>query len=77
MNKKITISIIGLALVALGAWWFMGMQKPPVDSIGEGRLVRCGGNTRNAPACAPGYHCAPESGSELPVGDVGGVCVRD
>jgi len=45
----------------------------PVVGAGE----RCGGNMLNAPLCAYGYHCAPEPGSRLPFGDVGGICVAN
>lgn len=38
---------------------------------------RCGGNMMNAHQCSTGYHCAPEPGSHLPFGDVGGICVAD
>ena len=38
---------------------------------------RCGGNMLNAPVCTTGYHCAPEPGSHLPFGDVGGTCVSN
>lgn len=37
----------------------------------------CGGNMLTAPTCAYGYHCAPRSGSNLPFGDVGGICARN
>jgi hypothetical protein len=36
---------------------------------------RCGGNTTHACTCAAGLHCV--SDSNLPVGDVGGTCVRN
>jgi len=45
----------------------------PVAAPGE----HCGGNKANAPTCQSGYHCAPAPGSNLPFGDVGGVCVQD
>lgn len=45
----------------------------PISQIGE----RCGGNMQNAPVCAQGAHCAKASGSNLPMGDVGGICVAD
>ena len=38
---------------------------------------RCGGNMQNSPICSAGYHCAPEPGSHLPFGDVGGTCVAN
>ncbi len=43
--------------------------------VGEGE--RCGGNMAIAPVCKDGYHCAPVPGSQLPFGDVGGVCVKN
>ncbi|MDE2001874.1 MAG: hypothetical protein KGI60_04915 [Patescibacteria group bacterium] len=46
-------------------------EAAPVAGAGE----RCGGNMRNAPVCITGYKCAPDSGSHLPFGDVGGTCV--
>jgi len=46
---------------------------PPVAGPGE----RCGGNFTPAPVCGTGYHCAPEPGSHLPFGDVGGICVAN
>jgi hypothetical protein len=50
------------------------LQKTaPIAGAGE----RCGGNMTTAPTCGAGYHCAPEPGSHLPFGDVGGVCVKD
>lgn len=45
---------------------------PPVSTV-----QRCGGNTTNPPQCSVGYKCAPEPGSHLPFGDVGGICVKD
>ncbi len=45
----------------------------PMAGAGE----RCGGNMTTAPVCVSGYHCAPEAGSHLPFGDVGGTCVAD
>lgn len=44
-----------------------------VVGIGE----RCGGNMTTAPSCSVGLHCAPTPGSHLPMGDVGGTCVKD
>ncbi len=38
---------------------------------------RCGGNTLHPPTCSAGYHCAPAPGSNLPFGDVGGICVAN
>ncbi len=46
---------------------------PPVSSTGE----HCGGNLANASVCATGLHCAPDPESQLPAGDVGGICVED
>jgi hypothetical protein len=36
---------------------------------------RCGGNTTNPPQCSTGYKCVPDPKSNLPFGDVGGICV--
>lgn len=51
----------------------MLVAASPISGAGE----RCGGNMRNAPTCATGYHCTPASGSHLPFGDIGGTCVAD
>lgn len=46
--------------------------KESVRVAGPGE--RCGGNMTTAPVCVKGYRCAPEPGSYLPFGDVGGIC---
>ncbi|OGZ52841.1 MAG: hypothetical protein A3B25_01165 [Candidatus Ryanbacteria bacterium RIFCSPLOWO2_01_FULL_48_26] len=43
----------------------------PLSGAGE----HCGGNLATAPVCITGYHCAPDPTSNLPFGDVGGICV--
>ncbi|MDD5068332.1 MAG: hypothetical protein PHS53_02840 [Candidatus Pacebacteria bacterium] len=43
-----------------------------IADLGE----HCGGNTSNPPVCAETLYCAPEPGSHLPFGDVGGVCME-
>ncbi|MBY0376674.1 hypothetical protein K2P96_01745 [Patescibacteria group bacterium] len=48
-------------------------QNTVVVGIGE----RCGGNMMNAPVCDDTAHCAPVPGSNLPFGDVGGICVSN
>ncbi len=45
----------------------------PAAAEGE----RCGGNMVNAPVCMQGLKCAPNPGSRLPFGDVGGTCVKE
>jgi hypothetical protein len=50
-------------------------QTSTADTTGVGAGQHCGGNMMNAPVCATGYRCAPEPGSHLPFGDVGGICV--
>ncbi|MDD4989295.1 MAG: hypothetical protein PHV42_02615 [Candidatus Pacebacteria bacterium] len=52
---------------------FHVVPGPKVSALGE----RCGGNMQNPPVCATGLHCAPEPGSHLPFGDVGGICVKN
>ncbi len=52
------------------------------ETLAEARKIsgageRCGGNMTTAPICAEGFHCAPEPGSHLPFGDVGGTCVAN
>ena len=42
-----------------------------------GLSQRCGGNTTTAPVCSSGLHCAPVPGTNLPFGDVGGICVSN
>jgi hypothetical protein len=42
--------------------------------VGAGQ--HCGGNMTTAPKCADGYICMPNPGSNLPFGDVGGICVQ-
>ena len=44
-------------------------------TVGAG--AHCGGNIRNAPVCAPGYHCAGAPDSHIPFGDIGGTCVAN
>jgi hypothetical protein len=34
----------------------------------------CGGNIANAPTCPDGFECVPNPASNLPFGDVGGIC---
>ena len=52
------------------------VETPKVPAVvAEGEM--CGGNMMNAPVCAAGLHCAPAPGSNLPMGDVGGLCVKD
>lgn len=55
--------------------WFVVKVTLGHPTAGAGQ--RCGGNMTNAPVCTSGYHCAPEPGSHLPFGDVGGVCVAN
>ena len=89
MNNKILWAVIGLIIVfgiAIGFYLTQQSQAPSVPSqttasstpaqpkvAGPGE--RCGGNFLPAPICQTGYHCAPEPGSHLPFGDVGGICV--
>ncbi|MBI3888595.1 hypothetical protein HY311_02275 [Candidatus Nomurabacteria bacterium] len=47
----------------------------PPATAGPGE--RCGGNMTTALQCGVGYHCAPNPGSHLPFGDVGGTCVSN
>lgn len=51
------------------------VPTPARTSSGPGE--HCGGNMANPPVCGTGYHCAPSPGSNLPFGDVGGICVAD
>jgi hypothetical protein len=37
----------------------------------------CGGNMTTALSCGSGYHCASAPGSHGPVGDIGGICVKN
>ena len=37
----------------------------------------CGGNTNNPKTCISGYTCLPVPSSNLPFGDVGGICVAN
>ncbi|MES2225917.1 MAG: hypothetical protein V4480_03880 [Patescibacteria group bacterium] len=46
---------------------------PVRASAGE----HCGGNMATAKQCVAGFHCAPEPGSHLPFGDVGGICIAN
>jgi hypothetical protein len=48
---------------------------PSVSVAGPGE--HCGGNIATALVCDVNYHCAPEPGSTLPFGDVGGICIAD
>ncbi len=64
-----------LAIIALLVASYLVAQYRTSESLNTAQ--RCGGNMMNAPTCATGYHCAPEPGSHLPFGDVGGICVRD
>lgn len=74
MKNKILI-LLAVVLIILVAWMFVG--KKAVSQTGSQLGERCGGNMTNAPVCATGLHCAPEAGSHLPFGDVGGQCVKD
>jgi len=55
--------------------WDGSTLKPAQPAAGAGE--RCGGNMTTAPGCVSGYHCAPNPGSHLPFGDVGGTCVAN
>lgn len=82
MNKK-TLVILLIIVLAAGVIYFIkrneeSTQLPvvtitPISKEGE----NCGGNIVNAPKCDTGLHCAPKEGSSLPVGDVGGICVKN
>ena len=79
----LVLIIIGIGLLFTQKFWVPPLvswilnteNAAPIGAPGAG--ARCGGNMRNAPACGIGYHCAPEPGSHLPFGDVGGICVSD
>jgi hypothetical protein len=49
------------------------IESARVVDVGE----HCGGNITNAPVCSIGYHCTPVVGSNLPFGDIGGICVAN
>ncbi len=77
-----TLGMFACFIVVLLLFSFLKSPKPVVpptvassSEVGIGE--RCGGNMMNAPVCGVGAHCAPVSGSRLPLGDVGGVCVKD
>ncbi len=70
MKKFLYIAAL-IAVLAFGYWAYT--KSLTVLTGGK----RCGGNIQNAPTCDAGYHCAPEPGSNLPFGDVGGICVPD
>ncbi|MBU6500999.1 MAG: hypothetical protein KGJ89_02635 [Patescibacteria group bacterium] len=79
MNKKIQIVISVAVVVFIGGYMIFVNKNANTNTFahvaGEGE--RCGGNMTTAPVCASGFHCAPEPGSHLPFGDVGGTCVKD
>ncbi len=84
-TSKILTIILAIALIVLGvsiyAAHMAGPVLIPVQPIASSTPVfagpgeRCGGNMTTARMCETGYHCAPEPGSHLPFGDVGGTCV--
>lgn len=83
-QKKDAVQLFGLtvaclALFALLLGVYVIMQSRPVQTspLPEQTGQHCGGNMANAPTCGVGYHCAPVPGSNLPFGDVGGVCVNN
>lgn len=76
MKNKIFI-LIGVVVIILIAWMLIGRKGAVSQTAGAALGERCGGNMTNAPACASGSHCAPEPGSHLPFGDVGGICVNN
>src|SRR5512135_1880815 len=69
------VILVGAYLVAsmYMHWWPYCSTPAGVAGPGE----HCGGNIATARECGPGYHCAPTPGSNLPFGDIGGVCVAD
>jgi hypothetical protein len=89
MNKTSSVVLVVLiAVVLIGAvLWYNysnnngGYQAPeqPANSSSSAPIVgpgaHCGGKMLNAPTCESGYQCVPSPGSNLPFGDVGGVCV--
>lgn len=87
-NTKITYLLIGIVIGVLGTYAVYALNsreisnpspEPTVSStpamVGEGE--HCGGNVATALLCSAGLHCAPTPGSHLPLGDVGGVCVKN
>jgi predicted lipoprotein with Yx(FWY)xxD motif len=87
---KITtlISLFVALLVIVGGFYFWSSTVTPKPApvvetpqpqgpvtVNEGE--HCGGNMMNAPICATGLHCAKDPASNLPMGDVGGLCVKD
>ena len=84
MNKKI-YGIIVLVIIAVLIIIFSsrgtGTSDVTPTPTPENKVVgvgeRCGGNMTTAPRCDASSHCAPEPGSRLPFGDVGGVCVKN
>lgn len=83
--KKLILWIVIILIIIGGGYWYLHKPAPapaPVTTSDNTPKVamegeRCGGNMTNAPVCATGTHCAAEPGSHLPMGDVGGICVKD
>jgi hypothetical protein len=72
--KKTIIILVVIVIAGLGYTFFTKkIQTSSTETTSSGK--HCGGNMTNAPTCQVGYHCAPEPGSHLPFGDVGGICV--
>lgn len=74
-QKKYGISRVGtvgpITRAKLNSLYGCGVVVNPV--VGPGQ--HCGGNIVNPPVCQAGYYCAPAPGQNIPVGDVGGICV--
>ena len=78
-------AIIALIIVIGGGFYLFSTPAPtpvPVVETPQGPVVvaegeHCGGNMMNAPVCGTGFHCAKNPASNVPMGDVGGLCVKD
>jgi predicted lipoprotein with Yx(FWY)xxD motif len=87
MKKLILWIVVVLIVIGGGAYFLLHINsakytpEPVVTTDNTPKVVaegeHCGGNMANAPTCSTGLHCAPEPGTNLPFGDVGGICVKD
>lgn len=60
-------------ITQMKAWQTSWYASSDTAGLGE----HCGGNMTTARSCSTGLRCAPTAGSHLPMGDVGGTCVKE
>jgi hypothetical protein len=65
------IGLVVIIIIIGGAvWYFTSAMPAPAGGMAG---AHCGGNIRNAPTCAAGYHCQLDTSRP----DTGGTCVAD